>query len=404
MLTLAPSPAPAAAAAAEEQPTVAVIQLGGLIDPVLADFIGDAIADAGRSEALALVMQLDSTDGVLSRRALDRLVFEITHAPVPVAVWVGPARKGRALGQAGELVEAAAIAGVAPGAQVEIGGRRFGSASALAEKLVAINAPTLGDFLVSLDDAEIRGGTRLDIPSDVIRRPGRPPQRQPDVRVQFAKPSLLERTLHAVASPPVAYGLLVGGLLLMVLEFFTAGVGVAAATGAILAVLSAYGLGVLPTRPWAVALVLLGVFGLAVDLQAGTPRVWTWIGTIALAAGSVKLYDGVDIPLVWLVGVLAGALLFMVAGMPTLVRTRFSTPTIGRESMLGEVGVASAAIDPEGIVEVRGAPWRARTNRATPIAAGNGIRVVGIDGLLLEVEPEEGGARDYRDHRPAPST
>jgi membrane-bound serine protease (ClpP class) len=45
-------------------------------------------------------------------------------------------------------------------------------------------------------------------------------------------------------------------------------------------------------------------------------------------------------------------------------------------------------------VRVDGAPWRARTNRATPIAAGDPVRVVAIDGLLLEVEPEAGGARD----------
>jgi membrane-bound serine protease (ClpP class) len=64
--------------------------------------------------------------------------------------------------------------------------------------------------------------------------------------------------------------------------------------------------------------------------------------------------------------------------------------------MIGEMGVAVAGIEPEGTVEVRGAPWRARTNRATPIAAGARVRVVAIDGLLLEVEPETGGAREAR--------
>jgi membrane-bound serine protease (ClpP class) len=82
--------------------------------------------------------------------------------------------------------------------------------------------------------------------------------------------------------------------------------------------------------------------------------------------------------------------------MPAMVRARFSTPTIGRQSMIGEMGTALAAIEPEGTVEVRGAPWRARTNRATPIASGANVRVVAIDGLLLEVEPETGGARDAR--------
>jgi membrane-bound serine protease (ClpP class) len=64
--------------------------------------------------------------------------------------------------------------------------------------------------------------------------------------------------------------------------------------------------------------------------------------------------------------------------------------------MIGEMGVALAAIEPEGTVEVRGAPWRARTNRATPIGVGDPIRVVAIDGLMLEVEPETGGAREAR--------
>ena len=86
--------------------------------------------------------------------------------------------------------------------------------------------------------------------------------------------------------------------------------------------------------------------------------------------------------------------LFMVNGMPTMVRTRFATPTIGREAMIGEVGTAVDAISPEGVVRVLGAPWRARTNRATPIAAGAPVRVVAVDGLLLEVEPLEGGAKD----------
>ena len=89
----------------------------------------------------------------------------------------------------------------------------------------------------------------------------------------------------------------------------------------------------------------------------------------------------------------------MLAGMPTMIRTRFATPTIGREWMIGEMGTAVVDVDPDGVVKVREAQWRARTNRATPIKAGEAIRVVDIDGPLLEVEPEAGGARDYREHR-----
>jgi membrane-bound serine protease (ClpP class) len=62
--------------------------------------------------------------------------------------------------------------------------------------------------------------------------------------------------------------------------------------------------------------------------------------------------------------------------------------------MLGELGTAMSDVDPDGVVTVRDAPWRARTNRATPIRSGEAIRVAGIDGLLLEVEPLEGAAKD----------
>jgi membrane-bound serine protease (ClpP class) len=73
--------------------------------------------------------------------------------------------------------------------------------------------------------------------------------------------------------------------------------------------------------------------------------------------------------------------------MPSVVRARFSTPTIGRESMVGETGRAAAPLGPEGTVRVREALWRARTNRATPIKAGERVRVVGVEGLVLQVEP-----------------
>ena len=54
---------------------------------------------------------------------------------------------------------------------------------------------------------------------------------------------------------------------------------------------------------------------------------------------------------------------------------------------MGEVGQATADLQPEGMVLVREALWRARTNRATPIASGDAVRVVGVEGLVLEVEP-----------------
>ena len=354
-----------------------MIEVNGLVDPVMADFLTSAVRGAERGQAVALVVQLDSTGGVLAPARLAALLRTVSGSSVPIGVWVGGSGRPRAYGQGYRVVLAARVRGVGPGAKV--GPNRPLPAG-------AVRAPTLGDFIVN---------SGLPVPTKDVRVRGRPLQRRPDVDVRFAKPALVARLLHAVVTPAVPYVLLVIGLLLVVFEFFTAGIGIAGVAGLAALTLASYGLGVLPTRLWAVLFIVLGVGGYAIDLQAGVPRFWTAVGTVTLAIGSLRLYDGFSVPWVAMAVVIAGTALFMVGGMPVMIRTRFSTPTIGRESMVGEPGTAVTDVAPEGTVEVRGAPWRARTNRATPIHAGQIVRVAGIDGLLLEVEPETGAAKEY---------
>ena len=395
-----------AGAASDSRPQVDVVQVNGLIDPVVADFVHHSIHAAADHHASVLIMQVNSGGGILSVARADALMAEIKASKVPVAVWVGPSGS-HAEGTAFRMVRAAAVAGTSTktrmgdpspsgsGPPDPLTGHTISGTTALATGVVTIDAPTLGDFLIQLDGKEANG-TRLDLPSTVVNRAGRPPQRQPDVDVSLSKLDIFGRLLHTAASPSVAYLLLVTGGVLVIFEFFTAGVGVAAAVAAGFLLLASYGLGVLPIHPWAVVAILAGLLGYAIDVQAGVPRFWTAVGTVALVAGTLTLYRGVHLSLLaTLVGVL-GTALMMVAGMPAVIRSRFSTPTIGRESIVGELGTALGEVSPDGTVEVRGAQWRARTNRATPIPAGGRIRVVAIDGLLLEVEPEVGGARDAR--------
>ena len=365
-----------------------VIEVSGLLDPINVDFMAGALAEAQADEVSALVIRLDSRGSVAPDGDLASLVAGIEASDVPVAIWVGPGKEARATGEAFALFEAAPVRGVAPRSRVGT----MSAEQALEADVATVPAATLGDFIVAID-----GESGIEVPTRIVERDGRPPQQElaPGARVRFDEPSLLAQLLHAVATPSAAYLLMSIGLLLILFEFFTAGVGVAGVTGAAALVLGGYGLGVLPTRPWALALVAVGIVGYGIDVQAGSPRAWTVIGTLSFVVGSFFLFDdGLSVPLVVLAGVIAGVALFMVAGMPAMVRTRFSTPTIGRESMLGELGTAVSDVDPDGVVTVRDAPWRARTNRATPIVAGDPIRVAGIDGLLLEVEPLEGAAKD----------
>jgi membrane-bound serine protease (ClpP class) len=377
----------AASAQAPARPRIDVVQVSGILDPTLDDLVRQSIRAAERDKAEALVLQLNSRDSVLSEQRLAELTFLITHSAVPVTVWVGPSGARAEDGAAG-LARAAAVTGMASNAKIEVDDRTLSAEDAKRAGVVDVVAPTLGDFLVGLD-----GQAGIEVPTKVVRE-GNVPHRQPEVEVSFAKLGLTARLLHTVASPPTAYLLLLIGLCLLVFEFFTAGVGVAGVTGAVCVVLASYGLAVLPTRPLGLALLILAIAGYAIDVQTGVPRAWTVIGTAALVAGSVLLYDGFSVGWLPLIVGVVGVPLLMVAGMAGMIRARFSTPTIGRESMIGELGVAVAAVNPDGIVRVRDGLWRARTNRATPIAGGDGVRVAAIDGLLLEVEPLEGAARD----------
>lgn len=399
---------PGSAAASAQQDGAAapgavhVIEVSGRVDPVLVDFITRSLRRAEEAKVEVLVMRVDSRGALVDTAALDVLAFQIAHSPVPVAVWVGPTG-ARAYGGAYRLVAASEFAGMAPGARVGrtgtdtgLGGVRaaaaLGAEAARARGLVDTIEPTLGAFIVNLDGQRIGEKTlrtRRVVTEDGI------PRLQAAGEVRFAKLGLVERVLHSTARPAVAYLLLVVGALLMVFEFFSAGIGVAGVTGACSLVLACHGLAVLPTSPLGLALMAIGLFGLAVDVQTGAPRSWTVIGVVALVLGSWVLFPA-DLALSWLTiaVIVAGTALLMISGMAAMLRSRFSTPTIGRESMVGEMGEATTGIDPEGTVRLRGGVWRARTNRATPIPAGVPVRVVAIDGLLLEVEPEEGGARD----------
>ena len=55
--------------------------------------------------------------------------------------------------------------------------------------------------------------------------------------------------------------------------------------------------------------------------------------------------------------------------------------------LVGLVGEVRSDLNPEGGVYVKGAIWRARSIDGT-IRKGSRVRVKGVDGLILRVEPE----------------
>jgi membrane-bound serine protease (ClpP class) len=378
---------PNASASAQDGPgRIDVIQVSGWLDPVVVDFVNHAIDAAEDGGAEALIIQLDSPGALVDDDAFDDLLARVEGSEVPVVAWIGVG--GQGLREAGELVEAAAFAGMATGTRVEIGDEVLTPSEALEAGVVHFDveeSAVLRNLVIALDGESYRGRT-IDT-ADIGEVDGEPTVTE-SVVPRFSKLDLVPRVMHTVASAPVAYLLLTAGLGLVVFELFTAGAGVAAAVAIGALTLAAYGLWVLPTTWVGLALLVFGTFGFAVDVQTGVPRVWTGLGVAAYIAGSVVLFDD-PVSLGWipLVAGVVGMVLLMVAGLPATVRSRFSTPTIGRESMVGELGEVVSDLRPRGVVRVREALWPARVNRATPVAAGDQVVVVAIEGATLEVAP-----------------
>ena len=407
---------------------VDVVEVNGLIDPVMVNFINRSLDLSAEAGARGVVLQMESEGSAVDDAVLAALATRIAEFDVPVSVWLGPAGRGRALGGAGQLAVASSRIGISPGSEMGDFGESiltgaaadgpfvslfsggftggvvdydnfFGPDPDLADPAIQ-NAPAILNHLLELPAFDFRiVEPGEELPNGGILPDNAGPTRIPLTNTRFVTLPLIDQQFHTFASPAVAYLMFVIGLGLLVFELFTAGVGVAGVLGAGSFLAGGYGLAVLDARSWAVGILIIAFIGFAIDVQSGIQAFWSAVGSILFIVGSLFLLG--DHSIGWLplsVGII-GVLMAMLSGMPAMVRTRFSTPTIGREWMIGEVGEVVESIDPEGVVTLRGAPWRARTNRATPIAAGERARVVEVDGLLLEVEPESGGAADYRERR-----
>jgi len=406
---------------------VDVVEVNGLIDEIVVRDIEQAIERAESSSSQAVILQVNSLGGVVSKTRMEALFNKIIDSKIPIAVWVGPTT-ARAYGSAAQLLAVADVSAMADGTRIGKTGKllttnagevSFGDASATlrtttvnskdAKRLGALKlttddegVPVLRNMLLAMNGLSIKGRV-LQTVVEVKSESGDELIREA-ATTRFFKLGLIERLLHTAASPPVTFLLVIIGLALLIFEFFTAGIGIAGVVGAVCVVLGSHGLATLPLRGASLAVIILAMLLLSIDVQVGIPRFFTGAGLILLALGSLTLFrssDGDDIRLSWLTfisGMIAISLAFVV-GMPSMVRTRFATPTIGREWMIGSTGRAVGTINPLGIVRIHDAQWRARTNRATPIQDGQELRVAAIDGVTLEVEPLEGAARDYREMR-----
>ncbi len=396
--------------------TFIVSKVAGLIDPVVLSYLDSELDTAEQANAGGFVIWMDSRGSVVDTDELQAFANRLSESQVPTGLWVGNSvgNTGRgnanALGGAGQLAAHVDRFALTPGSTFgELGPLIDGSAADIAfgEEVSFLETGTYSaeeaeardlsqgpveviadvkQFLASFDTFET---------SDCTTEAGAT-VRQSVTGTQISGLTLTSQLFHTASSPEIALLFFAMGLGLVVFELFTAGIGIAGVLGAGSILLGSYGLSNLPTRPLALIGLLLGILAISIDIQTNIPRIYTAVGVGLFSLSSIFLYSGLRASWVTIGVVIVSTLIYAYSAMPAMVRSRFSTPTIGRKAMIGKVGTALDDISPDGTVEIDGARWTAVTNRATPISSGDDVIVASIDRLTLEVEPTEGAARDYR--------
>lgn len=377
------------------EPGIDVIDVSGPLDVSALDFMNQSIIEAGERGQVLAVLQIDSP-AVLVGEALTRLEETLVSPPLPVAAWVGPA-PAQANGGIGQIVLEMGQASISAGSSMNlmpaIAGEPMGTGESMtADETGLALYPSIRQYLQSLD-----GVTFETSAGPVTVETLEPFEDGVTLKtVTFRQPGIGTRFWRLAATPEAAFFFLVVGLAIASFEFFAIGPGVAAGVAALSLLLAGWGIVNLPVKPWALGLAVLGWAVLTAAYQKGGVLALTLLGAVMLQVAGTFFVDGsgqID-PRWYLVlpSVLA-VLFFFLLAMPTVQRARFSTGTIGRDGMIGETGIALDRFDPDGMVEINGARWRATAHREAGLVAGSEITVAGVDGMFLEVEPMERTAK-----------
>ena len=422
--------APEVVAQEDVQPpeaTIDLVEVTGIIDPPTADYMKARLEGGQRDGVGAIVIQLDTPGGLdVSMR---EIISEMLDSSVPVVVWIAP-RGARAASAGTFITYAADLAYMAEATEIgaaspinlaepsstlddkiasdaaafirslaQANGRNeewaedavLEAASISATEAVDIDvvngvASSLGDLLRALDGAEVElpdgTTTTLETWDEAAGAPS--------VTVRFQEMNLIQRLLHAVTTPDVAFLLMLVGMFGLIFELYNPGIGLAGIIGGVCLLLGFYSLSVLPTN-WAGAfLLVLAVIFFLVDVHTAGLGIWTVGGVAGLVVGGLLLFSGASPELridLWVIGAaLFGTLVFFISVMTAALRVRLRRPITGQEGIIGQIAEARTDIAPEGTVFTNGALWRARTME-TGIAAGEKVEVKATEGLVLLVEP-----------------
>jgi membrane-bound serine protease (ClpP class) len=399
---------------------IQVLHVEGVIVPVVADYIGRGISKAEDENAAVCIIELDTPGGLLE--STETIVKRIMNADVPVVVYVSP--QGAWAASAGTFITLSAhIAAMTPGTTIGAahpvsgGGEQipeeqmkkitefsakwmkaiaqergrnideaqlavtesksFTDVDALDANLIDLRADSLDSLISQINGWKVTLSNGREV---TINTTGYELARQ--------EMSFVERFLHAISNPNIAYILLSIGTLGIFAEIYHPGAFFPGIIGAISLLLAFYALDVLDAR-WGGTLLILLAFGLFIGevLTAGF-GLFAAGGIISLVLGSLILFPGGGALFQispWLIAVVvilvAGFFAFVIQ---RVIRVHHRQAYTGREELVGKTAVVRVALDPKGMVLFKGELWTAVLEKGR-VKAGEEVIITRVEGLKLYV-------------------
>jgi membrane-bound serine protease (ClpP class) len=397
------------------------ITLDDTINPITEEYIERAIAEAGRTHADALLIEINTPGGLLD--STRKIMEKMLASPVPVIVYVTPSGS-RAASAGFFILEAADVAAMAPGTNtgaahpVALGGgqmdqvmkekiendsaafmrsvvakrgrnveiaesavrqsKSFTEGEALKDNLIDIVAKDRQDLLNQLQGKTIK---RFDGAQVELHLAGQP--------VRDFPMTLKQRLLGYIMDPNVAFILLAIGLMAVYAEFNHPGAVIPGVVGLIFVILAIFAFNLMPTRYAALVLILAAFVLFALEAKLATHGILAIGGVASMIMGALLLVDApipeMRVHLVTALAVSVPIGLITVFLVSIAIRARQNKVATGAQAMVGAIGIARTPLAPDGKVFVHGELWNATAS--VPVAAGDEVQIRRVDGLTLYVDP-----------------
>jgi membrane-bound serine protease (ClpP class) len=391
------------------------------IQPITAEYIGRAIAEAKKNNDQAVLIELSTPGGLLD--STRDIIEKIEASAVPVIVYVAPSGS-RAASAGFFILESADVAVMAPGTNTgaahpvaAFGGKMddtmkekiendsaafmrsfvskrgrnvqvaesavrqsksFTDQEALSQKLIDYIAPSAEDLFQQMQGKPLKRFNGQMVTLNLVNEPIR------DYRM-----TLREQILDFFMDPNMAFVLLAVGALCLYIEFNHPGAVVPGLVGVISILLAAFAFNLLPTSMAAIVLIITSFILFGLEAKFATHGVLAIGGIATLTLGALMLVDA-PIPQmqVHLITALAVSIPFGVITvflMSIAAKAQASKVVTGPQGLIGEIGMAQTALAPQGKVFVHGELWDAVSS--VHVAAGQTVVVRQVDGLQLQVDP-----------------